>query len=346
MQTFSVNEPPVSLIDQYYSNLSRFWLPVAPVDQVGHAKPLAVELLGQEIVLVKLDGQIAALSGLCRHFQARLADGTIDAACRRYGGQVLRCPYHGWAYNGAGACVDIPQLSADRSIPPAARIESFPVQEKYGLVWVCLKGPAQFDMPEFSECSAPDMVWTRLQYSEPWASSLFRMVQSALDDYHFPWLHEGVLGTRNRPEPPVRQITRTQSALVSQFSVEQPANITNSVSAAAALSQVSYSMIVDMPNVIRLIKTNSAGVYVVMFFPVPHAFNRTGIFWAVARNYDSGPGGDERVLAMERFIQSQDRAHVSGQRMWAMAPFPIRGADDAIVEYLGWLDRLGLPSNL
>ena len=334
------------MITSYNEGLSQYWHPVMRAEDLLIRQSQLVKLLDKDVLLCRLDGKIAALSNLCRHFQASLSDGNIEIGCERYSGEFVRCAYHGWAFNGAGECVDIPQLPKDKRIPPAARIEAYEVQEKFGLIWVCLSSSPRRSLPDFPECDSTSMAATPIQYTEPWPSSVFRMVQSALDDYHFPWLHEGVLGSRDRPQPPSRIITQTEYQIHSQFVAIQPANVTNSTASSDDSSAVDYEMIVDLPNIIRLIKKNSGGLYVVCFFPTPISYDRTGIFWRVFRTYDLGVEGDARIVEMEKFIQSQDRSHVGKQKMWAMNSFPLAGADDAIVAYLKGLENLGLPSRL
>ena len=55
---------------------------------------------------------------------------------------LVQCPYHGWRFDGAGQCLRIPTLPADQKIPARARVDSYPVQERYGLIFAFL-GPAR-----------------------------------------------------------------------------------------------------------------------------------------------------------------------------------------------------------
>ncbi|MEL6297333.1 MAG: aromatic ring-hydroxylating dioxygenase subunit alpha [Pseudomonadota bacterium] len=343
--------PPEELIEAYNRGMRNYWHPVAREIDVPADKPVAVRLLDEEVLLCRLDGSVRALSNICRHFQARLSDGTLEHGCSRFKGDFVRCSYHGWAFAGDGACVDIPQLPPERQIPPAARIDSYLVDVRFGLIWVCLSKEPKSPLPDFPECQAEGMHATPMQYSQPWPASVFRMVQSALDDYHFPWLHEGILGNRNQPMPPTRNITTSDHRVISKFTTEQPANVTNaqeqnSPDNALEKSTVDYEMVVDLPNIIRLIKRNEGGTYVVCFFPTPIAFNETGIFWQVVRSYGLGSEEEKRIVELETLIQNQDKDHVGRQKMWTMRPFPIAGADDAIMAYLKGLSDLDLPSNL
>ena len=48
-------------------------------------------------------------------------------------GQTLKCGYHGWAYDRAGACIDVPYLGSCR-LPNG--VKSYPVREIDGLVFI------------------------------------------------------------------------------------------------------------------------------------------------------------------------------------------------------------------
>ena len=70
----------------------------------------------------------------------------------------VRCPYHGWKYDASGKCVEIPANTADKVIPQRARVDSYPVEERYGLVWIFLGDlPANErpPIPEFPEFDDP-----------------------------------------------------------------------------------------------------------------------------------------------------------------------------------------------
>jgi phenylpropionate dioxygenase-like ring-hydroxylating dioxygenase large terminal subunit len=48
------------------------------------------------------------------------------------------CPYHGWEFNGDGECVNLPSIGYGTKTPARAKVDSYPVQEKYGIVFAFL----------------------------------------------------------------------------------------------------------------------------------------------------------------------------------------------------------------
>jgi vanillate O-demethylase monooxygenase subunit len=243
--------------------------------------------------------------------------------------------------------VEIPQAK-DRPISSKARIGSYQVAEAHDVVWVCLAEEPKLPIPDFPELSEGKLHAIPVQVSTGWNTSVVRMILSALDDYHFPWLHEGILGDRSRPEAPKREVGRNGRTLISSFNQIQPTNLTNyqGDGPGTGTTVVNYSMQVDMPSVLRLIKKNeNGGTYLVWFAACPREINATTVFWRVLRDYDLGAEEDAKVIEMETLIQSQDIDHVCRQKPWTSPPLPVKGVDEALLAYLQWLKDLGIPTN-
>ena len=96
-------------------------------------RPLARTLLDQRLVLFRQpSGQVAALRDRCPHRFAPLSMGHVSD-------QGLVCPYHGMVFGGDGQCRHVP---GQNTVPAAAMVDSFPVLEAYGLVFVWVGDPA------------------------------------------------------------------------------------------------------------------------------------------------------------------------------------------------------------
>lgn len=131
--------------DAYYASLKKFWHPVMAVSDL-ESQPLAsAELLETPLMIVRLNGELVAMSDVCRHFQAQLSLGEIRQVAGH--GECVMCPYHGWSYAADGQCVDIPQMTPGRAIPESARVERYQVQVNMawsGYVWrksLCMASP-------------------------------------------------------------------------------------------------------------------------------------------------------------------------------------------------------------
>jgi phenylpropionate dioxygenase-like ring-hydroxylating dioxygenase large terminal subunit len=333
--------PTPEAIEQFNTGLSRFWHPVCIDDDLPLDAPLGVELLGRALVVVRLKGGLACFDDLCRHFGAALSIGEVVDG-------NLRCRYHGWTYDRDGKVVDIP-ARRDLPIPREACVESHPVQERYGLVWVCLAAEAAADIPAYPE--AADAKYHRTPYRDykPWAASATRIVMAALDDTHFPWVHPGTLGDPARPEPPDHQCSIEKDHVLATYSIEQPANISvGSTGWGTGVETVTYTNRA-YPTVIHLQKKAPGGIFALYQAMQPLAHNRARIYLQVARNYDLDPAQDERYLEFEDGIQDQDRPVVESQRPWLLPPLSsrlmlyVRPADLPLITYQKWMEELGIP---
>lgn len=104
-----------------------FWYPMAWSDQVKCGRTLGLHFAGEPVVLYRgTSGRIFALEDRCAHRQVPLHLGAVD-------GDALRCGYHGWTYDCAGRCIDIPYLGRER-LPNG--VQSYPVCEVDGLIFI------------------------------------------------------------------------------------------------------------------------------------------------------------------------------------------------------------------
>src|SRR3954447_11526083 len=138
--------PPETKGHVSVARLTRFWY-VACQSTDLRDRPLARSVLGVPLVLFRGQaGKAAALLDRCPHRNVPLSLGRVVAGGR------LECAYHGWQFEGAGRCVDIPGLlggeGKERRAPAAA------VREQDGFVWVYPELDAEPDAEPFSLPSA------------------------------------------------------------------------------------------------------------------------------------------------------------------------------------------------
>lgn len=152
--------------------------------------PLARRLLGEPIVLFRTgSGQPAALEDRCAHRHLPLSLGCVE-------GERLRCGYHGAAFAVDGCCVEVP---GQTEIPPGARVRSYPVQERYGFVWVWMGDPARAADAEPCTMFAyieQDHDWHSLDDHIPIGCSYLLVNDNLADVSHTEFVHASTLGSR------------------------------------------------------------------------------------------------------------------------------------------------------
>jgi phenylpropionate dioxygenase-like ring-hydroxylating dioxygenase large terminal subunit len=116
-----------------------------------------VHAFGEDLVLFRTRaGHARVLDAYCPHLGAHLGEGG------RVSGESVRCPFHGWEFDGAtGRCTAIPYC--DR-IPPRARLRAWDVCERNGMIFAwhhAEEKPPEWDFPELPELSDPAWIEPR-----------------------------------------------------------------------------------------------------------------------------------------------------------------------------------------
>ena len=147
----------------------RGWFAVANAAEVGR-KPLSLHYFGEDMVLYRGEsGRLVMLDAWCPHMGTHLGSGPGSATSlspTHMEGDNIRCPFHAWRFGPNGVCNDIPY--SDGPIPAGARVRSWQVEERYGVVfaWHDPEGQAP-DMPliDFPEWDDPQWArWTGLEF--------------------------------------------------------------------------------------------------------------------------------------------------------------------------------------
>jgi phenylpropionate dioxygenase-like ring-hydroxylating dioxygenase large terminal subunit len=162
-----------------------FWYAVELASKLKRGQVVAVVWWKTSIAIYRDDaGNVSALEDRCAHRQLPLSCGRVE-------GSRLVCQYHGWKYDGAGRCVEIShELGKGRDKLPKIGIRSYPVKERYGLIWVFPGDPALAEsvpLPEVPELSGP----------KPWPvipiditiGAHFSMIVENVCDFNHAYLH-------------------------------------------------------------------------------------------------------------------------------------------------------------
>ncbi|MGZ0218642.1 MAG: Rieske 2Fe-2S domain-containing protein [Acidimicrobiales bacterium] len=173
--------------------LDNCWYAVATTDAIGSGLT-RVELRDRAYAIWRTpDGRITAVHDRCSHREARLSNGSVEDGC-------LRCPYHGWSFGDEGRCVDVPSSGPGAAVPPGAHLTALPIDERYGLVWLCPGDPVN-PVPAIGVDDDP--AFTRLNTAmQTWDCAATRMIDNMLDVAHFPYTHAGTFGREQEQEVP------------------------------------------------------------------------------------------------------------------------------------------------
>ncbi|MPZ15402.1 MAG: Rieske 2Fe-2S domain-containing protein [Chloroflexi bacterium] len=155
--------------------LRHYWIPVVLSEELAgpDGAPMRVRLLGEDLILFRdTSGRVGLLEDHCSHRGASLFFGRNEA-------DGLRCVYHGWKYDVAGACVDMPnepeqwtgdEVGADaeseatrlgaapRRFKDKIHHRAYPCREYGGMIWSYLGSrDVPPELPKFEWALLPEV---------------------------------------------------------------------------------------------------------------------------------------------------------------------------------------------
>ncbi|MEU4415810.1 Rieske 2Fe-2S domain-containing protein [Nocardia salmonicida] len=173
--------------------LRRYWHPIATSATLTAEAPHRTRVLGEDLVVFRDgSGRAGVVFERCAHRGASLFFGRIED-------DGLRCGYHGWKYDVQGRCLEQAAEPDRGKRRDAARQPWYPVEERYGLVFVYMGPPdrkpvlPRYDVLEdlaegeqyFAEWPFPGLSVTGAEQDFHW----LLIYENTIDPVHINWLH-------------------------------------------------------------------------------------------------------------------------------------------------------------
>ena len=320
-----------------------FWYPVALSDEVKADEPLRVEILSLKFVAFRdADGAPHVLSDTCAHRGGSLGKGWVKDGC-------VICPYHGWRYNSSGKCTTIPSIGYDGKPPPRAKVDSYPVEEKYGLVFAFLG-----DLPEEER---PTLMPIDEYDDDAWRASeamvlpvdyyYERSIENGLDPAHNEFVHptHGYAGENPSykvPDMAVKDLELGCYMGGEMDSSEYKEPTMQQVRDGAGRTHAGTGT--HGPNsMYTWIDFTADKAFHQYMWEAPIDGNRTRIFFVNLRNMMLDPEMDERVMERNLVIAHQD-IDVLGELDPIRTPVSntkeiLMPADKAMLRYREWMKQ-------
>jgi phenylpropionate dioxygenase-like ring-hydroxylating dioxygenase large terminal subunit len=320
-----------------------FWYPVALSEEVKADEPLRVEILSLKFVAFRdTDGAAHVLSDTCVHRGGSLGKGWVKD------GYVI-CPYHGWRYNGSGKCTTVPSIGYDGKPPPRAKVDSYPVQEKYGLVFAFLgdlpeqERPTLMPIDEYDDDAwraSETMVLPVNYYYE-------RSIENGLDPAHNEFVHptHGYAGENPSYKVPDMEVKELEFGCYmggEMDSSEYKEPTMRQVRDGAGKTHAGTGT--HGPNsMYTWIEFTADKAFHQYMWEAPIDGNRTRIFFVNLRNMILDPAMDERVKERNLVIAHQD-IDVLGELDPIRTPASntkeiLMPADKAVLRYREWMKQ-------
>ena len=161
--------------------LRRYWHPVAFTDEVITGRTRRARLLGEDLVLFRTaDGLPHVIGTRCPHRGASLAYGIVES-------DGLRCAYHGWLFDGTGACREQPSEPAEARFHERVRADAWPARDLGGLVFAYLGPDPAPALPHWDLFCWDDAIRDVGYATIP--CNFLQIMENAVDPHHVEWLH-------------------------------------------------------------------------------------------------------------------------------------------------------------
>ncbi len=284
-----------------------FWYPIAKVEEVLSDKPLQVQILGLKFVAFRdSQGVARVLSDTCIHRGGALGTGWVR------GGRVI-CPYHGWEYDGDGKCARIPTFGDDVTPPARAKVDSYPTEEKYGIVFAFLGDLPESERPPICDVPEYDAEGWRVNHTVVFEVNAYyeRSVENGLDAAHNEFVHPA------QGSPSINKTLRESPLEIedvppwgSQFMIafaENKSQETKLLGAGEGSTRAGSAHHGPNALITRIILSKEKA-FAQYFFEAPIDENSTRIFFVNIRSFMMEDEMDQKIIDINMKIADEDIA--------------------------------------
>jgi len=165
--------------------MRQYWIPAALSSELERdSAPIKLMLLGEKLIAFRdSTGHVGVMDHRCPHRCASLFLGRNEE-----GG--IRCIYHGWKYDVAGNCIDMPNVLPHQDFSRKVKAKAYKTVERSGLVWVYMGSRAEAPpLPALEILEIPnDEIGVTLIQRE---CNYLQALEGDIDTSHFGFLHAG-----------------------------------------------------------------------------------------------------------------------------------------------------------
>lgn len=164
----------------------QYWIPFfASNDLTADGQPTRVRLMGEDLIVFRdSGGHVGLMAANCPH-----RGGPLYYARNEDCG--LRCVYHGWKFDVAGRCVDMPNEPPNSRFKEHIRLQHYPCEERNGVIWTYMGSaaePPELPLMEWN-CVPEEQCFINLRVQ---ACNFLQAVEGEYDSSHVKFLHGGL----------------------------------------------------------------------------------------------------------------------------------------------------------
>lgn len=317
-----------------------FWYPICTITELEEQNPQRVELLGVRLVAFRgEDGIARVLADTCIHRGGSLGKGKVIGNC-------VQCPYHGWQFDGSGACTKIPTMG-DKKPPGRAKVDSYPVQEKYGIVFAFLGDLPEAERPPLLEVA--ELEQEGWQFSGPLVFEIDayyeRSIENGMDPIHNEFVHP----SQGAPSVDDERIVIEEQDWGCSFQMafgeyKDTTEHERVVERDDSEWDLRAGTRHQGPNaIVTEIHVPGNNSFIQYFYEAPISSTRTRIFFVNERNNNLDPGMDDMMNKSFMKVAHEDRVVI--EELWPkrtpdnLTREMMTAGDTAVVKYREHLDR-------
>lgn len=168
--------------------LQNHWYLALPSKKLKTEKMLSLEIFGEPVLFFRTSkGEVSAVRDICPHRGIPLKYGRIVQ-------DMVECPYHGWKFDSAGVCREIPSLTSGQKLDcTKIKVKNFPVKEQFGGIWIFIGDPKLSQ----ADCPQPPMLegfgieaQPQICQIEQFNCHIDHAVIGLMDPAHGPYIHQ------------------------------------------------------------------------------------------------------------------------------------------------------------
>jgi phenylpropionate dioxygenase-like ring-hydroxylating dioxygenase large terminal subunit len=288
-----------------------FWYPVALSKEVTNEAPVQAEIMGLKFVAFRdTEGKAHVISNTCIHRGGALGRGKIK-------GDHVECPYHGWQFSGNGKCQYIPTNRADEKTPARAKVDAYPTEERYGIVFGFLGDLAEedrppiYDIPEYGTGNwrANDIVVFEINgYYQ-------RSIENGMDGAHNEFVHPlqgapSIIENLRKEDLEVKDESEWGCGFM--FAASGSASEDTKIMGAGEGRTIAGSSIHGPNTLITRINFTEERGFAQYFFEAPVSDCKTRIFFVNLRSWLLEEEMDRRIIDINMQIAQEDIDIIEG----------------------------------
>ena len=174
--------------------MRQYWLPAALSSELASdGTPVRLMLLGERLIGFRDSaGKVGVMDHRCPHRGASLFLGRNEQ-----GG--IRCIYHGWKFDVAGTCLDMPNVTPQQDFKHKVKAKAYQAVERAGVVWVYMGTRAEAPpLPGLEILDVPDDE-VKVSFIQRDCNYL-QALEGDIDSSHFGFLHAGHVDPHQVPD--------------------------------------------------------------------------------------------------------------------------------------------------